>query len=467
VGQGAGSGVIDAPAVDELRASFAGPLIGPGDSAYDEHRKVWNGSIDRRPGLIARCRGVADVRAAVRFARDRELLVAVRSGGHSFPGLSVCDGGILIDLGPMKGIRVDPDGRTARAQAGVLLGELDRETQAFGLAVPSGIVTHTGLAGLTLGGGIGWIMRKYGLTVDQLLSVDIVTADGEFLTASADQNAELFWGIRGGGGNFGIVVDFEFRLNHLGPQVLAGPVFWPSEQAEGVLRFYREWIADCPDELMTIVLQRRAPALPVVPPELVGKLVVGVAVCWSGPIEEGEKVVRPLRAFGSPVLDLCQPKPFLAHQQMLDPSFQHGWWYYVRSCDVGALTDEVIDVMVEHGRRITSPISSIALWQMGGAVGRVGEQETAFNGRNAAFTFNINGNSKTADGFEVERQWVRDYWTALAPHHTSVYVNFLMEEGEARVRQAYGAEKYDRLKALKRTYDPTNLFRRNQNIDPT
>jgi hypothetical protein len=467
VGQVAGSGVIDAPAVDELRASFSGPLIGPGDPAYDEHRKVWNGSIDRRPGLIARCRGVADVLAAVRFARDRELLVAVRSGGHSFPGLSVCDGGILIDLGPMKGIRVDPDGRTARAQAGVLLGELDRETQAFGLAVPSGIVTHTGLAGLTLGGGIGWIMRKYGLTVDQLLSVDIVTADGEFLTASADQNAELFWGIRGGGGNFGIVVDFEFRLNHLGPQVLAGPVFWPSEQAEGVLRFYREWIADCPDELMTIVLQRRAPALPVVPPELVGKLVVGVAVCWSGPIEEGEKVVRPLRAFGSPVLDLCQPKPFLAHQQMLDPSFQHGWWYYVRSCDVGALTDEVIDVMVEHGRRITSPISSIALWQMGGAVGRVGEQETAFNGRNAAFTFNINGNSKTADGFEVERQWVRDYWTALAPHHTSVYVNFLMEEGEARVRQAYGAEKYDRLKALKRTYDPTNLFRRNQNIDPS
>ena len=467
MGQGAGSGVIDAPAVDELRALFAGPLIGPGDSAYDEHRKVWNGSIDRRPGLIARCRGVADVRAAVRFARDRELLVAVRGGGHSFPGLSVCDGGILIDLGLMKGILVDPDGRTARAQAGVLLGELDRETQAFGLAVPSGIVTHTGLAGLTLGGGIGWIMRKYGLTVDQLLSVDIVTADGEFLTASADQNAELFWGIRGGGGNFGIVVDFEFRLNHLGPQVLAGPVFWPIEQAADVLRFYREWIADCPDELMTIVLQRRAPALPVMPPELVGKLVVGVVVCWSGSIEEGEKVVRPLKAFGSPVLDLCRPKPFLAHQQMLDPSFQHGWWYYVRSCDVGALTDDVIDVMVEHGRRITSPISSIALWQMGGAVARVGEQETAFNGRNAAFTFNINGNSKTADGFEAERQWVRDYWTALAPHHTSVYVNFLMEEGEARVRQAYGAEKYDRLKALKRTYDPTNLFRRNQNIDPT
>ncbi|HVL93345.1 MAG TPA: FAD-binding oxidoreductase [Acidimicrobiales bacterium] len=453
--------------MDELRASFSGPLIGPGDPAYDEHRKVWNGSIDRRPGLIARCRGVADVRAAVRFARDRELLVAVRGGGHSFPGLSVCDGGILIDLGLMKGIRVDPDGRTARAQAGVLLGELDRETQAFGLAVPSGIVTHTGLAGLTLGGGIGWIMRKYGLTVDQLLSVDVVTADGEFLTASADQNAELFWGIRGGGGNFGIVVDFEFRLNPLGPQVLAGPVFWPIEQAADVLRFYREWIADCPDELMTIVLQRRAPALPVMPPELVGKLVVGVVVCWSGSIEEGEKVVRPLKAFGSPVLDLCRPKPFLAHQQMLDPSFQHGWWYYVRSCDVGALTDDVIDVMVEHGRRITSPISSIALWQMGGAVARVGEQETAFNGRNAAFTFNINGNSKTADGFEAERQWVRDYWTALAPHHTSVYVNFLMEEGEARVRQAYGAEKYDRLKALKRTYDPTNLFRRNQNIDPT
>jgi FAD/FMN-containing dehydrogenase len=459
-------GVIDRGAVDELQASFGGELVRPDDGDYDEHRKVWNGSIDRRPGLIARCAGVADVRHAVRFAREHELVVAVRGGGHSFPGLSVCDDGMLIDLGPMKGIRVDPEAGTVRAQAGVLLGELDRETQAFGLAVPAGIVTHTGLAGLTLGGGIGWIMRKYGLTIDQLQSVDVITADGELVKASEDHNADLFWGVRGGGGNFGIVTDFEFRLNPLGPYVVAGPVFWSMEDAPDVLRFYRDWVADCPDDLMTIVVQRRAPALPVVPPDLVGKLVVAVVACYAGPIEDGERVVRPLKEFGSPVLDLCQPKPYLAHQQMFDPSFRPGWWYYVRSCDVAELADDVIDIVVEHGTRITSPVSSIALWQMGGAVARVGEDATAFNGRHAGFTFNINGNSQTADGFEAERQWARDYWSALAPHHTSVYVNFLMEEGEDRVRQAYGADKYDRLKALKRAYDPTNFFRLNQNIKP-
>lgn len=409
---------------------------------------------------------MADVMAAVRFAREQDLLVAVRGGGHSFPGLSTCDGGMLIDLGPMRGIRVDPEARTARAQAGVLLGELDRETQAFNLAVPSGIVTHTGIAGLTLGGGIGWIMRKYGLTIDNLLSVDVVTADGEFVKASEEENPELFWGVRGGGGNFGIVTDFEFRLHPLGPQVVAGPVFWLMEDAAEVLRFYRDWIADCPDELMTIVTQRMAPPLPMIPPELVGKLIFGVVACHSGPVEEGQRVVRPLKEFGSPVLDLCVPKPYLAHQQMLDPSFRHGWWYYVRSCDVARLSDEVIDIISEHGRRITSPVASLALWQMGGAVARVGENKTAFNGRGAGFTFNINGNAMTSDGFDEQRQWARDYWTALEPHHTSVYVNFMMEEGDERIRHAYGPEKFDRLKALKRRYDPTNFFRLNQNIKP-
>ena len=453
-------------AVDLLAGSFGGDLVRPGDPGYDEHRKVWNGSIDRRPALIARCRGVADIRAAVRFGREHDLVVAVRSGGHSFPGLSVCDDGMVIDLGPMRGIRVDPVARTVRAQAGVLLGELDRETQEFGLAVPAGIVTHTGLAGLTLGGGIGWIMRKYGLTIDQLLSVDVVTADGELIRASEDENPDLFWGVRGGGGNFGIVTDFEFRLNPLGPEVVAGPVFWAMTDAPEVLRFYRDWISDCPDDLMTIVTQRLLPALPVVPPELVGERVLGIVVCWSGDVDAGERFVRPLKEFGSPLLDLCVPKPFLAHQRMLDPSFRHGWWYYVRSCDVGVLSDEVIDIVVEYGTRISSPVSSLALWQMGGAVARVGEDETAFNGRNAGFTFNINGNSLSAEGFDAQRQWARDFWTALSPHHTSVYVNFLMEEGEERVRAAYGPAKYDRLKAAKRTYDPTNFFRLNQNIRP-
>lgn len=459
--------VLDDRVVEEFGAKLRGALLRPEDAGYEDSRKVWNGSIDRSPALIARCAGVADVIAAVRFARDTGLVVAVRGGGHSFPGLSVCDGGLVIDLSMMKGIRVDPEARTVRAQAGVLLGELDRETQAFGLAVPAGIVTHTGLSGLTLGGGIGWLMRKYGLTIDQLLSVDLVTADGEFVKASASENADLFWGVRGGGGNFGIVTEFEFRLSPVGPRVVAGPVFWPIEEAPRVLRFYRDWIADCPDELMTIVVQRKAPALPIVPPDLVGKHVVAVVACYAGPVEDGERVVKPLKEFGSPVLDLCVPKPFLVHQGMFDPSFRHGWWYYVRSCDVAELNDDVIDIVAEHGGRITSPITSIALWQMGGAVARVGESETAFNGRNAGFTFNINGNSETADGFEAEREWARTYWSALEPYHTSAYVNFLMDEGEERVRQAYGPEKYNRLKALKRKYDPDNLFRLNQNIKPT
>ena len=457
---------LDESAVAALAATFRGEVVIPNDEDYDEHRKVWNGSIDRHPALLARCAGVADVRDAVRFGREQELLVAVRSGGHSFPGLSVCDDGMVIDLGAMKGIRVDPDTQTVRVQAGVLLGELDRETQAFGLAVPSGIVTHTGVAGLTLGGGIGWIMRKYGLSVDSLVGVDVVTADGDFVSASADENTDLFWGVRGGGGNFGIVTEFEFRAYQLGPDVMAGPVFWSMSDAPEVLRFYRDWVADCPDELMTIVVQRKAPPLPSVPPELVGQLVIGVTACYAGPVEDGERVIRPLKEFGKPVLDLCMPKPYLAHQQMFDPAFRRGCWYYVRSCDVAQLDDDVIDIVAEYGQKFTSPITSIALWQMGGAVARVGENDTAFHGRNAGFTFNINGNSERADGFDEQRQWARDYWTALAPHHTSVYVNFLMEEGDERVRQAYGAHKYDRLAALKREYDPTNFFRLNQNIPP-
>jgi len=457
---------LDQTALGELEGSFRGQLVRPEDPTYDEHRRIWNESIDRFPALLARCAGVADVIAAVRFASITGLVVAVRGGGHSFPGLSVCDGGVVIDLGLMKGIRVDPEARTGRAQAGVLLGELDRETQAFGLAVPAGIVTHTGLSGLTLGGGIGWVMRKYGLTIDQLLSVDLITADGEFVKASETENPDLFWGVRGGGGNFGIVTEFEFRLNPVGPIVLAGPIFWPMEESPNVLRFYREWIADAPDELMTIVVHRKAPPLPAIPPELHGKPVVAVVCCYAGPVEDGERVVRPLKAFGAPVLDLCAPKPFLAHQAMFDPSFPSGWWYYFRSCDVAELTDDIIDITFEHSMRIDSPLTAFPIWQMGGAIARVGEGETAFNGRTAGYAFNINAATETAEGFDEEREWVRSFWSALEPYHTSVYVNFLMEEGEERIRQAYGTEKYDRLKALKRKYDPDNFYRLNQNIPP-
>jgi FAD binding domain-containing protein/berberine-like enzyme len=454
-------------ALSELGASFDGELVPPDGATYDRHRAVWNGSIDRHPALIARCTRASDVSAAVTFARRTGLSLAIKGGGHSFPGQSVCDDGIVVDLGEMKGVDIDPRARTARVEAGVLLGELDRETQAHGLAVPAGIVTHTGLAGLTLGGGIGWLQRKYGLTIDQLLSVDLITAEGELVKASETENADLFWGVRGGGGNFGVVTEFEFRLNPLGPNLVAGPVFWPIEESPDVLRFYRDWIAGAPDELMTIVIHRKAPPLPFIPPELHGKPVVAVVCCYAGSVEEGEAVIAPLKAFGSPVLDLCEPKPFLEHQAMFDPSFPHGQWYYMRACDVAGLTDEVIDITVEHAMRIRSPLTAFPIWQMGGAISRVGEDETAFSGRGAGHTFNITAATAGRDGFDEEREWVRDFWSALEPHHTSgVYVNFLMNEGEDRVREAYGAQKYDRLKALKRRYDPGNLFRLNQNIPP-
>jgi hypothetical protein len=457
---------LDESAVAELEASLRGPLIRPVDPMYDDVRRIWNGSIDRRPALIARCTGVADVIAAVRFARRTGIDVAVRSGGHSFPGLSVADDALMVDLSPMKGIRVDPQTRTARAQAGVLLGELDRETQQFGLGVPAGIVTHTGLAGLTLGGGIGWIMRKYGLTVDQLISVDVVTADGSFLTASADENADLFWGIRGAGANFGVVTEFEFRLNPLGPIVVAGPIFWPMDRSPEVLRFYRDWSADAPDELMTIVVHRKAPALPFVPEEYHGAPVVMVIPCYAGPIEEGEQVVRPMKEFSSPIIDLCVPKPFVAHQAMFDPSFPHYRWYYFKPVGIPALTDEIIDITVEHSLRIQSPLTSFPIWQMGGAVARVGEDETAYGGRDVGFMYNIGGCTEAEGGFEEERDWVRNFSSALVPYQTGAYVNFLDAAGQDAVVESYGAEKYARLRDLKRRYDPDNFFHVNQNIPP-
>ncbi len=456
---------LDGAAVRALERSFSGHIVRPRDAGYDEARRIWNGAIARFPALIARCSEPSDVVRALAFGRDRGLPIAVRGGGHSFPGLSLVDGGLVIDLGGMRRVSVDPEARIARAEAGVLLGELDAATQEFGLAVPSGIVTHTGVAGLTLGGGIGWLMRKYGLTVDQLLSVDLVTVDGRELRASETENPDLFWGVRGGGGNFGIVTSFEFRLNPVGPQVVAGPVFWPMERSPEVLRFYRDWIREAPDELMTIVIHRKAPALPFVPLEWQGKLMVIVICCYAGPVEEGERVVAPLKAFGSPVLDFCAPKPFLDHQAMFDPSFPHGRWYYARACDVPELTDAVIDITVEHSLRIRSPLTSFPIWQFGGAMARVPEDATSFHGRGAGHEFNILGVTASEAGFDEEVEWVRGFSAALEPHRTGVYVNFLMEEGESRVRQAYG-DKYERLQSLKRRYDPDNVLRLNQNISP-
>ena len=457
---------VDEAAFVALERSFDGELVRPGDPSYDRHRKVWNGSIDRHPALIARCTDVSDVVAALAFARRSGLIVAVRSGGHSFPGLSVCDGGLVIDLRSMAQIRVDREGGTVHAQAGVLLGELDRATQAFGLAVPIGSVTTTGLAGLTLGGGFGWLMRKYGLAIDQLQSVEVVTAEGEVEHASGNENPDLFWGVRGGGGNFGIVTDFVYRLQPVGPTVLSGLVLWPLEDAPEVVRRYRDWAATAPDELTTALILRRAPAIDLIPASLHGHPVIGVACCWVGPVDRGEKVLEPMRRFGSPAVDVIAPRPFVEHQAMFDPAFPAGIWIHSKATDVVALSDDVLDVILDRAARITSELSGIIAWQLGGAVSRVDELETPFGGRSSGFLVDILGATDSEKGFDRERDWARDCWTALTPHHAGAYVNWLMEEGEVRVREAYGEKRYARLQAVKRQYDPGNVFRLNQNIRP-
>jgi FAD/FMN-containing dehydrogenase len=455
-------------AIDEVGGSFRGELLLPTSPGYDTVRRIWNGAIDRRPAFIARCTGVADVVAAVRFARERDLLVAVRAGGHGVAGHAVCDGGLMIDLSPMKGIRVDPQARTARAQAGVLWGELDRETQLHGLATVGGIVTHTGIAGLTLGGGIGWLMRRYGATVDNLLSVDLVTADGELTTASETVNPDLFWGLRGGGGNFGIVTSFEYRLHPVGPTVLAGPIFHPLEDAAQVLRFYREFAAAAPDELTTVFELSVAPPIPALPQEFHGRQIVMVGACYAGRPDDGIGVVRALKEFGRPIADFLEPKPYLALQSMFDPLVPHGWHRYWKAVELPPLTDGAIDTLVEHAPAPTSPRSYCIVFQLGGALNRVGVDDTAFGQREAAHNVNINA-VWTEDDPEPERHiaWARDFFDALQPHTSGrVYVNFLGDEGQDRVRAAYGERTYERLARLKRIYDPTNLFRLNQNIRP-
>jgi FAD/FMN-containing dehydrogenase len=452
--------------VADLGSAFQGELIGREHPAYDEHRKIWNGSIDRRPLLIARCADASDVAAAINLAHRTGLQTAVRSGGHSFPGMGICEDGLVIDTSLMKSVEIDEENGTAKAGAGTLLGELDAATQSIGMAVPAGIVTHTGLAGLTLGGGIGWLQRKYGLTIDQLASVQIVTAAGEHVTASEDENADLFWGVRGGGGNFGVVTEFEYRLNPLGPVVHAGAIAWDIEDSPEVLRFYRDWITDVPDELTTIVVHRRAPVSPVIPEELHGKHMLLVGCCFAGDPDDARTVLAPLRAFKEPLVDFCVDKAFVQHQAMFDPTFPHGRWYYFQSHDVAELSDELIDTVVDQCRRIKSPHSGSPIFQLGGAVANVADDATAYNGRTAGHTININGVAETSAEFEDERDWVRGMKTALEPYGTGVYVNFMMDEGEERVRKAYGPEKFARLQAIKAKYDPDNFFRLNQNIPP-
>ena len=460
---------LDADAVATLATDFIGELVRPGDAGYDDVRKIWNGNIDRRPALIARCRGVADVMAAVRFAREQDALTSVRGGGHAVAGYALCDDGVVIDLSLMTGSRVDPLAQTARVEGGCLNSHVDRESQVFGLAVTGGIVSHTGIAGLTLGGGIGHLMRKFGLSIDNLRSCDVVTADGELVVASEQENPDLFWGLRGGGGNYGIVTSFEFQLHPLGPTVLAGLLAWPMDDAHRVLRFLREFAADAPDEVGIMANLRLAPPMPFVPEELHGKPIVALVPTYAGPVEDGERVLGVIKdELGAPAVDTLVPKPYTTHQKMFDPAVPHGQHYYWKSHKLGPLTDDIIDVVAEHAAQITSPAGTVPIFTQGGAVARVPESATAFPNRDAAHDINIVA-AWAPDDPEPDRHisWVRSFFTALEPYSKGLYVNFIDEDSADRVRAgAYSAEQWDRLVSLKAKYDPTNFFRMNANIPP-
>jgi len=447
---------------------FRGRLIQAGDADYDSARKVWNGAIDRDPRLIARCIGTTDVVAAVRFARDHDLEIAIRGGGHNVAGTAVCDDGIVIDLSAMRGVRVDPKGRRAWVQGGALWGDVDHETQRHGLATTGGIVSHTGVAGLTLGGGVGWLMRKHGLTVDNLLAVDVVTADGELLRASEDEHPDLFWALRGGGGNFGVVTSFEFRLHSVGPTVVAGPIFWDASDARDVLRCYRDFIRSAPDALGTVVRFGTAPPLAAIPEDLHWRPVLMVGTCYAGPIADGERELRPLRTSRTPILDLVGPTPYVGFQSALDSTVVHGWSYYWKSTYLPELRDDLIDVLAEHAFSCSSPRSYVAMFHLNGAVSRVADGVTAFGNRQASHAITLDAVWRPGEDFgERDTAWTREFFAALGRFREGVYVNFLGgDEDLGRVREAYGDSVYDRLVDVKTTYDPDNIFHHNQNIRP-
>jgi hypothetical protein len=456
---------------DELSGSFRGELLLPANSGYDAARRIWNGAIDRRPACIARCTGVADVVAAVRFAREHDLEIAVRGGGHNVAGTAVCDDGLVIDLSALRAVWVDPAARTAWVQGGALWGDVDRETQAHGLATTGGIVSHTGVAGLTLGGGLGFLMRKHGLAVDNLLAADVVTAEGKIVRASAEEHPDLFWALRGGGGNFGVVTSFQFALHPLGPTVIAGPVFWAADDTVDVLRFYRDFIADAPDELGTVVRLGTVPPLPAIPEELHWRPAVAVACCYAGTVDDGQRSLRPLRRFGKPLLDLVGPSPYVAFQSGIDETVPHGWQYYWKGTTLAGLSDDAITVIADRVYAAGSPRSYAAIFHMGGAVARVPRDATAFAGRDVAHNMSIDAvwlPDEAGERAGAETDWARRFFQALQPHRAGgVYVNFLDADDDAgRIREAYGDRTYRRLAEVKAEYDPDNVFHHNKNIQP-
>jgi FAD/FMN-containing dehydrogenase len=459
---------VDSPGViDGLRSRFRGALLRPGEEGYDEARRIWNGAIDRRPALIARCAGADDVVEAVRFARERELLVSVRGGGHAVAGYAVCDDGLMIDLSLMKAVRVDPQARTARAAGGLLWSEFDKATQPHGLATTGGVISHTGIAGLTLGGGLGHLMRKHGLTVDNLLAVDVVTADGEAMHVDADAEPELFWGLRGGGGNFGVATAFEYRLHPVGPMVLGGPIAWPIEDGPAVLKAMNEIAAEAPDELGISPAVMPAPPAPFVPMERIGKPMVALILVWAGDPAAGEKAIAPLRGIGSPFADAIRPLPYLFIQSMLDGGAPHGRHYYWKSQHLAEVNDAVIEVLMERASAASAPFWQMNGWAVGGAVTRVDADATAAGVREAGFDINITAAWPPSDpNSDGHKEWVRDGWAALQPYSSGVYANFLSDEGATGVQTAYG-DRLSRLTALKDRYDPSNFFRMNANIPPS
>ncbi len=461
-----GTTPVSRESIRALAVQLQGTLIETGHAEYDAARAVWNGMIDRRPGLIARCAAPADVVHAVNFAREHRLLLSVRGAGHNIAGNAVCDGGLMISLANMKAVQVDPKARTARVAPGVTLGELDAATQAFGLATPVGINSTTGIAGLTLGGGFGWLSRKHGLTIDNLLSAEVVTADGHLVTASARENPDLFWGIRGGGGNFGIVTSFEFRLHQVGPEVLAGLIVHRFADAPAALRHWRDFTATAPEELTVWTVLRKAPPLPFLPEEVHGTEVLVMAALYAGDTAAGERALAPLRAFGKPIADVIGPHPYAGFQAAFDPLLTPGARNYWKSHDFHELSDAALQAVTGFVGRLPGPQCEVFMAHLGGATKRVAADATAYRHRDAEYVMNVHGRWDDAAADARGIAWCRVLFEAMTPHATGgVYVNFMTEDEASRVEAAYG-DSYDRLVTLKSKYDPSNMFRLNQNIQP-
>lgn len=457
---------IAAEDMETLSGGLRGEVCVAGDTGYDEARTIWNAMVDKRPGMIVRCAGAADVALAVKFASERNLLVAVRGGGHNIAGNAVCDGGLMIDLSRMKSVWVDPRGKTARVEPGATLGDVDKETQAHALAVPTGINSTTGIAGLTLGGGFGWTTRKYGMTIDSLLSADVVTADGAMVRASETQNPDLFWALRGGGGNFGVVTSFEFQAHPVGPEVLSGLIVHPIDEAPTLLKEYRRIVASTPNELTCWVVMRKAPPLPFIPEEWHGREVLVFALCYCGDMAEGEKAAAELRALGNPIADVVSPHPFAGWQAAFDPLLTPGARNYWKSHDFNELSDGAIAEVLDALKHLPSPECEVFIAQIGGKMSQVADDATAFPTRSAHFVMNVHTRWQEASDDADCIAWARGLFDATAPHAAgSVYVNFMPDDEGDRVAEAYGAN-HARLAQVKAKYDPGNLFRMNQNILP-